>query len=178
MASSIDHLEVTHVGQRYRVVMHARMDTTAARAYAVFTDYARLPEINDAILSAQPVAGAQEGAQRLRTQVRICVFRFCWVLEQVQDMRKRPPEHLSADVIPDLSNLRYGKASWRIWDDAGRAQLTFEAVVEPDFWVPPLIGPWVIERKLRQEAIDTANGIERIANNVAAEQPAGALEAL
>ncbi len=178
MASSIDHLQVTHVGQRYQVVMHARMDTTAARAYAVFTDYARLPEINDAILSALPIEGAAAGAQRLRTQVRICVFRFCWVLEQVQDMRKTPPEQLSADVIPELSNLRYGKAAWRIWDDGGRASLTFEAVVEPDFWVPPLIGPWVIERKLRQEAIDTANGIERIANSTNEPLPAGALEAL
>ncbi len=164
MASTLEHLEVTHVGKRYQVVMHARMQTSAARAYAVFTDFTRLPEINDAIIKAQPIAGAAPGAQRLHTQVRVCFLRFCWVLDQVQDMRIQPPEAVTADVVPDLSNLRYGKASWRIWDERGEASLVFEAVLEPDFWVPPLIGPWIMERKLRQEAIDTAEGIERIAN--------------
>ena len=164
MASTLKHLEVTHVGKRYQVVMHAQMQTSAERAYAVFTDYSLLPQINDAILSATLIEGAPEGAQRLRTEVRVCVLKFCWVLDQVQDMRKSPPEYLAADVVAEQSNLRYGKARWRIWDDGDTASLIFEAVVEPGFWVPPIIGPWLIERKLRQEAVDTANGIERIAN--------------
>lgn len=164
MASTLEHLQVTHVGKRYQVVMHARMQTSAQRAYAVFTDFPRLPEINDAIIKAKPIAGGQDGAQRLHTQVRVCVLRFCWVLDQIQDMHVRPPQDVTADIVPEHSNLRFGRASWRIWDEDDHANLVFEAVLEPDFWVPPLIGPWVIERKLRQEAIDTAEGIERIAN--------------
>ncbi|MGJ8668953.1 MAG: SRPBCC family protein [Oceanococcus sp.] len=164
MAAQLEHLEVTHVGKRYQVVMHARMDTLADKAYAIFTDYARLPEINSAIIKAEPIAGAQGSDQRIHTQVQVCVMGFCRVFDQVQDMRKSPPEYLRADVIPRLSNLRYGKASWRIWDEAGTAKLIFEAVVEPDFWIPPLIGPWLIERKLASEAVGTANGIERLAN--------------
>ena len=164
MAAQLEHLEVTHVGKRYQVVMHASMQTEAKKAYEVFTDYARLPEINSAIIKAEPIEGAQQPSQRIHTQVRVCVIGICRVFDQVQDMSKSPPEHLRADVIPELSNLRYGKASWRIWDDGSRAKLIFEAVVEPDFWVPPLIGPWLIERKLASEAEDTANGIERLAN--------------
>lgn len=166
MASILEHLEVTHVGKRYQVVMHASMETQADKAYEIFTDFARLPEINTAIIKAEPIEGAQAPAQRVHTQVKVCVMGFCRVFDQVQDMRKDPPEHLQADVIPGISNLRYGKANWRIWDEDGRAKLIFEAVVEPDFWVPPLIGPWLIERKLASEAVDTANGIERLANGL------------
>ena len=164
MASTLEHLQVTHVGKRYQVVMHASMETSADKAYAVFTDYARLPEINDAIISAKLIDGAQAPAQRIHTQVRVCVMGFCKVFDQIQDMNKTPPEHLQADVLPGVSNLKYGKANWRIWDEGDKAKLIFEAVVEPDFWVPPLIGPWLIERKLAGEAVDTANGIERLAN--------------
>lgn len=166
MASTLEHLQVTHVGKRYQVVMHASMDTQADKAYAVFTDYSRLPEINDAIIRAEAIPGGVAPAQRVRTQVRVCVMGFCRVFDQVQDMRKSPPERLQAEVIPEVSNLRFGKANWRIWDDNGRARLIFEAVVEPDFWVPPVIGPWLIERKLASEAVDTANGIERLANSL------------
>ena len=164
MAAELEHLQVTHIGKRYQVVMHASMDTQAEKAYAVFTDFASLPLINSAIIKAQPIDGARAPGQRLHTQVQVCVMGFCRVFDQVQDMHTTPPEHLRADVIPELSNLRYGQASWRIWNDGGRAKLIFEAVVEPDFWIPPLIGPWLIERKLASEAVDTANGIERMAN--------------
>ena len=166
MASTLDHLEVTHVGKRYQVVMHARMQTTAERAYAVFTDFSKLPDINRAIVRAVPIEGGAPGAQRLHTQVRVCIMGICRVFDQVQDMHTNPPEHLRAQVLPQHSNLRFGHASWRIWNEDGQARLIFEAVVEPDFWIPPLIGPWLIERKLRQEAEDTAKGIERMANEV------------
>ncbi len=146
--------------------MHARMQAEAAKAYAVFTDFARLPEINRAIVKADPIEGGAPGTQRLHTQVKVCVIGICRVFDQVQDMAKAPPEQLSAQVIPELSNLRFGRASWRIWDEGEWAKLIFEAQVEPDFWIPPLIGPWLIERKLAQEAVDTAEGIERLANAV------------
>ncbi len=164
MPADIDQVTVDHIKKRYTVEMNARMDTTAAKAYAVFTDYARLVEINDAIIKAELIDGAPEGKQRIHTQVRVCVMGICRVFDQVQDMRKAPPEHLEADVVPELSNLKFGRANWRIWDEDGRARLYFSAEVEPDFWVPPIVGPWLIKRKLESEAEQTANGIERLAN--------------
>ncbi len=173
MPADIDKVTVDHSKQRYTVEMNARMDTTAEKAYAVFTDYERLGEINDAIIRAELIDGAPEGQQRIHTQVRVCVVGICRVFDQVQDMLKAPPEHLQADIVPELSNLKYGKARWRIWNQDGRAHLYFSAEVEPDFWVPPLVGPWLIKRKLESEAEQTANGIERLANQV---EPAGELQ--
>lgn len=164
MPADIDSVTVDHKRKRYSIEMHARMDTSAERAYAVFTDYARLAEINDAITSVKLIEGADTGRQRIHTQVRVCVVGICRMFDQVQDMQKTPPENLQADVVPELSNLSYGKASWRIWDEDGRARLHFRAEVEPDFWIPPLVGPWLIKRKLESEAEQTANGIERLAN--------------
>jgi hypothetical protein len=38
------------------------------------------------------------------------------------------------------------------------------SAVEPDFWIPPFIGPWLIERKLRSETLETVRNLERLAN--------------
>ena len=46
-------------------------------------------------------------------------------------------------------------------------ELQFTETFEPDFWVPPVIGPWLIQRKLVSEVAETVMYIE-------AQQAAGA----
>lgn len=164
MPADIDIVTVDHKKKRYHVEMHARMDTSAERAYEVFTTYERLVEINDAIIKSERIEGASDGQQRIHTQVRVCVMGICRIFDQVQDMQKSPPDLLVANVIAEHSNLKFGQARWRIWDEDGRARLHFQAEIEPGFWVPPVVGPWLIKRKLESEAEQTANGIERLAN--------------
>lgn len=35
--------------------------------------------------------------------------------------------------------------------------------MEPDFWVPPLIGPWIIKRTLKVDGMDAIGRIEALA---------------
>lgn len=156
---------------RYGVDLTVALEATASAAYAVMTDYPNLVAINPAVVSATPLAGAPAGATRLATHVRVCVAWFCRDLHQVQDMRAAPTAsgggQLQATVLPDRSDLRFGEARWTIWPCEAGACLRFVTTIEPDFWVPPLIGPWIIKRKLREEAIQTAQGIETAAQALA-----------
>jgi hypothetical protein len=43
----------------------------------------------------------------------------------------------------------------------------------PAFWVPPVIGPWVIRRKMEEEARLTSAGLEQMARSPAGASPAG-----
>lgn len=165
-AASIDALDINHSGSRYRMQLAATLDAPMTKSFAVFEDFANLPKINDAIESVELLPGASGHQRRLKTRVRVCVWFFCARLNQVQDIRTKAGDKLAqmdADVIPALSNLRYGRAQWQMQPCARQTCLRFEAEVEPDFWVPPVIGPWAIARAMRREAITTANGIERLA---------------
>lgn len=165
-AASIDSLDVAHDGPRYRMQLTATLDAPMAKSFAVFEDFTNLPKINDAIESATLLPPPAAGLRRLKTRVRVCVWFFCARLNQVQDIRTTPGDALAqmdADVIPALSNLRHGRAQWQMRRCAAQTCLRFEAEVEPDFWVPPVIGPWAIARAMRREAITTADGIERLA---------------
>ncbi len=165
-AASLEHLDVQRDNARYRLQLSARLDAPMERSFAVFSDYQKLPRINDAVEHIELRDGATPPAQRLYTRVRVCVWLFCTHLDQVQDIRRADRDKtlgLHADVLPQLSNLRYGVADWRMRDCAGQTCLEFDAELEPDFWVPPLVGPWAIGRAMRREAIQTAQGIERLA---------------
>jgi hypothetical protein len=165
-AAALEHISVQRDESRYRMELSARLDAPLDRSFAVFSDYRQLPKINDAVERIELRDGATPPAQRLYTRVRVCVWLFCTHLDQVQDIVRvdaAGTRGLHADVLPQQSNLRYGSADWRMHDCRGDTCLEFAAELEPDFWVPPLIGPWAIERAMRREAVQTAQGIERMA---------------
>ena len=166
LAEDVDRLDIGRDGARYRVALHARLDAPLADSYAVFADFHNLPKINDAVEAATPLPSPQAGVERWHTRVRVCVAFFCTHLEQVQDVRRAQDSsgyRLDASVIPEMSNLRYGQADWQLAACGAQTCLSFNAELEPDFWVPPLLGPWLIERALRREAHVTAAGIETLA---------------
>lgn len=167
-AVSIESLTVTKTDDRYRVTLQARLDASADRAFAVLTRYEALPDISKAVKLVRLEPDAPADMQRLYTRMRACFSFFCRTLEQVQDMRSSASPNggsLSATVLPDKSDLRYGQADWTIdrCATANQTCLSFVAEVEPKFWIPPVIGPWAMERKLREEALETTQGIERLA---------------
>lgn len=143
--------------------MVATLDASASEAWAVLADPDALSKLNDAIhqidYSDSP---DKQASRRAASVIRLCVLFFCKHLNQTQDLYQRP-NHLQAKVIPELSDFHYGYGDWKIADKGGLAQLTFTAALEPKFWIPPLIGPWVIRRKLAKEAEVTMENIERLA---------------
>lgn len=165
-AAVIEHLHIAESQNRFSLVLQARLSTPLDASFRTFRNFANLPAINDAVEEVDLRATPSPDVQRLYTRVRVCIWLFCTHLDQVQDIRRADDNGalgLVADVLPDQSNLRYGHAEWRMQDCEGQTCLSFTATLEPDFWVPPLIGPWAIERAMRREALQTANGIERLA---------------
>lgn len=170
-AVEIHSVVVQHEDARYRVSMRVTLDAPADAAYAVFADLPRLKEVNPAVRDVRILETLSDDTRRVYTEVRACVSFFCRHLKQVQDMRFDPRSkggRVQARVIPERSDFHHGDASWDFRDcDQGRTCLDFDAHLEPAFWVPPLIGPWLIKRKLHEEAIQTSRGLERLARTPA-----------
>lgn len=165
IAAEVHDVSVTHHDGRYRIFMRVDIAANPQRAMDVFTDYQNLTLINPAVKEVQILASKDDYSQ-IRTRIEICVLWVCKDVVQVQDMR-REGLRLKARVVAAQSDLRYGKAKWHVWEcrssEAERACLTLHAELEPDFWVPPLIGPYVMKRMLAEEALITSRGIERLA---------------
>lgn len=165
-AAEVDSLQIERADPHYRMHLSVRLNSAPQASFGVFRDFANLPRINDAIELVQALPGAADGAQRLYTRVRVCIWYFCTHLDQVQDIvevHDGDALGLDAQVLPALSNLRHGRARWRMRACGNQTCLEFDAELEPDFWVPPIIGPWAIERTMRNEALQTSQGIERLA---------------
>lgn len=165
-AVDVRDIKVSHNDGRYRIFMRVDLATDATAAMDAFTHYPNLTQINPAVKRVD-VLNEDGDKARIRTNIKICILWLCKNVNQTQVMHRRGLR-LDATVVPNESDLKFGEAKWHVWDCSRdgreRACLTLHADLEPDFWVPPLVGPFVMKRMLAEEARITSRGIEKIAN--------------
>jgi hypothetical protein len=154
---------------RYRVRLEMGLQASSHQVYAVLTDYAHYAALNPDIERSHLLGpGATKDSTRVETWIHACVAFFCHELDQLQDVTARGDaasiSSVTAEGIPRQGSVRYSVSRWDV--KACGTQTTclgFFAEVEPDFWIPPIIGSWVIERTLRNKAIETCEQVERLA---------------
>jgi hypothetical protein len=147
-------------GEVYRVAVDARIRAPVARVRALLTDYAHLDRLNEAIVSSEVMDDYGAGRYRVRIVTRACIWFFCRTVHQVQDVVESGESTIKVRVIPELSDFRQGSARFFVRRDGEGARVNIVSEVEPDFWIPPLIGPWLIKRKLLSEALETVKNLE------------------
>lgn len=162
-AAEVEEVTVARDGERFHITMRTRLTVSPQAAFDAFTDYDALPDINPAVQRAEILQRSDAGT-RVDTRIKTCVAFFCPDFRLTQDMLPGYDDDtltLSAKVVPELSDYRYGRGEWHFARcDAGTC-LSFETELEPDFWVPPLLGTWLMRRELRRQALATSQGIER-----------------
>jgi hypothetical protein len=159
-AGSITDSGVQRDGNHYRLFVDAVIHAPPAQVYRTITDYEHLAAINPSFVSSV-VLGRHDGADRVRTRVRICILVFCKHVIQVQDMRYPDGNSIEATMVPGAGDFISGAARWDVSAIPGGTRLQFRESFEPAFWVPPVIGSWLIRRKLVEEVEVTTRHIEQ-----------------
>jgi len=161
-AMDILSLETDRIGQRYTVKAVMRIDGDVERVFALLTDYPNWPQLNPAIITSEVVS--RSGARvRVRSLTRPCALMFCIDIKQVQQIEISAAKTITAQTLPEFGNLRAGFVRWRLSPDRTSTILRLDAEFIPDFWIPPFVGPWLIDRSLRNEILVSAKRLEQLA---------------
>jgi len=161
--AQVQRLSVTRKGDAYAVVMRAQLAAPSGRVWAALTDLRGLGELTPAFKEVEILGSGAPGTNRVRTLTHLCLLIFCRDIAQVQDFTRVAHGWLHAQVDPTASELREGEADWHLVPSGDGTLLLFETHFVPDFWVPPLIGPWAVKRALVREAQTVTANLERIA---------------
>jgi hypothetical protein len=76
-------------------------------------------------------------------------------------MRQPAPGRLEADTVPRLSDFSYGFTQWDLAPEGNGTRFELRTELRPAFWVPPLLGPMLIEQGLKNSALEALEGLER-----------------
>jgi len=167
-AAEIVTARVEQTGDRYRVDFVVLIDGRAERLRRIVTDYTRLHELSPAVVSSRLLSGRGGGDARIEVVLRPCVLIvFCKTITKVSD------SYVEADAsrvryvsVPGLSDFREGRETIsmiQVSADGGpRVRFRYNAVLIPGFYVPPLVGPWLIRRAIIKDLETTSRRVERL----------------
>lgn len=164
-AAELESVDVVRDGTVFRIELRSRLSVSPERAFAAFTRYQDLPRINPSVREVA-VLSREGDLVRVRSELRVCLALYCPRMTMTQDMRGWGVDGtwaLSATMVPEASDFRSGFGAWTFAPCTGGTCLVFRAELEPDFWVPRPLGNWLMRRVLREQAVTTSEGIERLA---------------
>ncbi len=163
-ATGIESSEIRRDGDRYLVRVASVINAPATRIRGLLTDYPHFHRIHPTIQESRWLKKHPDGRDRVYILSRICVLIFCFDIDQITDFQLRPEGDLQGNIVPAGSDFHYGRLYWRIRESKrGTTHIMFSAEVEPSQWIPPLIGPWILKKKLHELAVGTVINLERLA---------------
>lgn len=163
-AYELTRAEVTEENGIFQIQITATINAPAAYIRQVLTDYTHMYRLSSSIIESEVLPSKRNGDKQIRTKLLACTSVFCREVERVDAVRTLASGDLQADIVPELSEFRSGKAIWKITSLDEKSKLVYEATLEPDFYIPPVVGVPAIRSSLKDEFVSTFDRIERIAS--------------
>jgi ribosome-associated toxin RatA of RatAB toxin-antitoxin module len=133
----------------------------AQLCYAVVADFDRLAEFIPGLRSSQVVS--EPGQPVLLRQVGEATLGISrYAIDVTLGLDIDPPRQISFTRV--AGNLAVMHGRWLITGDAARCTVDYRADLEPDFWVPPVVGPFIVRRQVQTQLEALGAEIDRRVN--------------
>jgi hypothetical protein len=164
-AATIVHTEATHADGRYRVSFEVVLAAERSKVWQIMTDFEHLPRVSKVIVASRILKTEDANRQRVDVTFHACVLIFCKTMKKVVEIQEWPQHDILVTGDPAHSDFSYSVEHWRIVAEGGQTRLSYSAEMVPHFFIPPLIGPWLVKSFLQREIKTTAIEVEALASH-------------
>ncbi len=150
------------------------LDATPAAIYNVLMDFDgdRYSQISEIYKESGYLPPDGDGTPLVYTRVEGCLLLFCRSMRRVERLEVVTPHFIRSLAVPERSDFKYSMSEWSIEPEDGGTRVTYRMDMEPDFWLPPFVGPWFLKRTLLQGAPAAIDQIEHLAQQLTVDQAA------
>jgi hypothetical protein len=158
-------LDITREEGRYHLVARTHIDAPPEAIYRVLIDYDddRFGRISEIYKESGYLPPDRDGTQLVYTRVEGCLLFFCRSMSRVERLEAIEPRFIRTTTLPERSDFKYSRSEWVLEPEEGGARVTYRLEMEPDFWLPPFVGPWFLKKTLRRGGTEAVNRIEQLA---------------
>jgi carbon monoxide dehydrogenase subunit G len=149
----------------YHIYFEILIDAPRDRVYEIMTDYANLQELSPGIVSSELLSGDAGGEARVDITLKPCVWVLCKTLRKVSTVTLNAYGAIVYTTVPESSDFKKGKEQVIVKESQipGQTRVTYSARLVPDFFVPPLIGPWLMRKHIVQNLSVSNSRVEKLA---------------
>lgn len=134
--------------------------------YELLIDYEKFEKFTSAIVEARNIEPDEEGRPGFYARMEGCALLFCKSFIRRGHLVLTPISEIVAVSDPEESDFKYSRERWQIIANGEGTLLIYDFEMEPAFWIPPIIGPFFIQRALHKGATRAVNRIERLAREI------------
>ncbi len=166
LCAEINFVEVSRENNNYHLHINATVNADVNNIIRIITDYENLPLINPYLKESKLLNNPEDGRTTVSMLTETCVLFLCYNIRHVQIFHVIKNGILFSRIIPEKSNFQAGWMRWEIKElDSDKmhpvTQIILDIEMKPDFFVPPVIGPYQIKRKMLEITHATINNLEK-----------------
>lgn len=160
-------IEVTEQSGIYKIEAVAVINASASHVRRVLTDFIHIHRMNPSIIESDVVKQYDDDSVCVSTRIIGCAANFCEELDRVERVRILPSGDLYAEIIPEQSQFKSGETFWRIKELGEYCEVSYLSEMQPDIFIPPVVGKFLIKQSIKEEAKISFSNLEKIANILA-----------
>ncbi len=165
-SAELRDVQVELRNDRYRLYSESYLDVSRQALYAVLTDFEKFEKFTSAIVESKNIEPDQRGRPGFYARMEGCVLLFCKTFIRTGYLLLSPIAEIVAISIPEESDFKYSRERWQLIPEGKGTIMIYDFELEPAFWVPPVVGPYLIQRALRGGAERVIGRIEVLARAV------------
>jgi hypothetical protein len=170
-ANALELLNVSVEREAGVYLMHSdvRFGVGLEPLYEIMTDWDLSTQYSSVVVESRNTGPDELGRPGFYSKNRGCLAFFCVSFERRGHVELEPYKIIRAFADPRFSDFHVCNETWRFAPDGDETVMTYELEMQPKFWVPPVVGPWLIKRKLKNDGIRALARIETVARTRAAQ---------
>jgi hypothetical protein len=174
MAATLRTVDVSRKRSRYHVHADTHLDAPSEAIYAVLLDFDhdRYSQISEIYKESGYLPPDADGTPLVYTRVEGCLLGFCRSMRRVERLEVVTPGFIRSRALPERSDFAYSMSEWTLEPEAGGTKVIYTMDMEPNFWLPPFVGPWFLKRTLLNGAPAAIDQIELLAQKRDGDQSA------
>lgn len=168
-AAELKSIQVDYEDGVYVMQSQVWFDTRVDQVFHIFRHWDYSPKFSSAIVAAKDLPPDEQGRAQFYVRNRGCVLFFCSSFERYGTVEAIENLEIHATADAARSDFYVSNESWTFLERNGGTIVTYDLEMQPKFWIPPGIGPYMIKHKLRKSGAAAIDRIEVLAKGVGGE---------
>ena len=162
-AADLRDVTVDRIDGTYVMRSEVWFDVSIDKIYGTFLDWDLSTQFSSVVVESRNVEPGEDGRPRFYNRNQACLLFFCKSFERFGYVSHEPLKYIEATADPEKSDFHISDERWEFREEGEGTVVVYDLRFKPKFFIPPLIGPAVMKRKLKTSSIYALDRIEDVA---------------